>query len=107
MGLHLDKSPRIRDLKVDFFIVLSSNLTLTFPIARNCIVVVHSFGESLVEQTGVRAAVPRVPPLPIEARSLCLATCGTFLPRVAVGDLFRIDRVGVDSLVHWTGGVRS
>ena len=61
MGLHLDKSPRIRDLKVDFFIVLSSNLTLTFPIARNCIVVVHSFGESLVENTAVSALRMTVP----------------------------------------------
>ena len=70
-------------------------------------VVVNSLGESLIEQASVWAAVPRVSPFPVEARGLCLATCGTFLPRVAVGDLFRIDRVGVDSLVHWTGRVRS
>ena len=50
------------------------NLTLTFPVAGNGVIVVLGFGEAFVEDASIWAAVPLPPPLPVEARVFGLAT---------------------------------
>ena len=69
------------------------NLTLTFSIAGNGVVVVHGFGETLIEDASAWAAVPRPPPLPVEAGGFGFATRCAFLPGIAVANSFRIHRV--------------
>ena len=84
-----------------------ANLTLTFSIAGNGVVVVHGFGEAFIEDTSIWAAVPCIPPLPVLAGVFGLATCRTLLPGIAVADRFRIHWVREHSLVHGTCRVSS
>ena len=70
-----------------------ANLTLTFSIAGNGVVVVHGFGETLIEDASAWVAVPRPPPLPVEAGGFGFATRCAFLPGIAVANSFRIHGV--------------
>ena len=70
-----------------------ANLTLTFSIAGNGVVVVHSLGETFIEDASAWAAVSRPPPLPVEAGGFGFATRCAFLPGIAVANSFRIHGV--------------
>ena len=48
--------------------------TLTFPVAGDGVVVIHSFGEAFIEDASIWAAVPLPSPLPVEAGVFGLAT---------------------------------
>ena len=82
-----------------------ANLTLTFSIAGNGVVVVHSLGETFIEDASAWAAVSRPPPLPVEAGGFGFATRCAFLPGITVADRLWVHWVREHSLVHRTCGV--
>ena len=83
------------------------DLTLTFPVAGNGVIVVLGFGEAFIEDASIWAAVPVTPPLPVEAGVLGLAAGCALLPRIAAADRFRIHWVREYSLVHGTCRISS
>ena len=82
-----------------------ANLTLTFSIAGNGVVVVHSLGETFIEDASAWAAVSRPPPLPVEAGGFGFAARCAFLPGITVADRLWVHWVREHSLVHRTCGV--